>query len=683
MNDTNFTIGQQDLFKTRGLPAEKEQNVFCAASSPTIINAFVLRGSKFLKKEERDERVFKTSLSEDYCISANDKDLVERFNPQYVLEPSFVPIADASPRLKQLSTLHAWKCEELQEKGKELITACNSAKVMLKDAEHVENTHIRDLAIRCHNLREEQRQLKEQIAHIEAQNPPHNSTWPDPIELKEELPAAEALSPDILPSFIKPFIIDAANRIQCSLDFVAAGVVVVFSAIIGAGCCIRPLRKNNWTVVPNLWGGIIGFPGAKKTPALNEAMQLLAPLEKEADLAFQEGQLRAGIEEAEYDIRQSDLKNRMKEAIREEATGQIGAAKEALLSLKTEWLEARVKWKRYKTNDSTIEKLIELLADNPRGLLMFRDELIGFLSTFEREGREDSRAFFLEAWAGYASSKVKSDRIGRGTTSCNPCISVLGSIQPTKLRQYLYDTLHNINNDGLLQRFQVLVYPDKPKAWKLVDQSRDRDAFENAQNIAKILAHTDFYSFGAQATEDLPIPYFQFDNKSQEFFNQWLQKLENRILNEQEDGIFLEHLAKYRSLMPSLALIFHLIRCAGEQSRELICLQDTELAVKWCTYLESHAKRIYAIIEGKAIFAAKALLKKIQQGKLGDNFTQRDVYRKEWTGLSRQETEEACNELVAHGWLKEERITLTDKGGAPSTRYRLHPSLLKLQATKN
>ena len=39
-------------------------------------------------------------------------------------------------------------------------------------------------------------------------------------------------------------------------------------------------------------------------------------------------------------------------------------------------------------NDSTVEKLGELLNENPNGLLVFRDELTGFLRQLDRDGHE-------------------------------------------------------------------------------------------------------------------------------------------------------------------------------------------------------------------------------------------------------------------------------------------------------
>ena len=46
---------------------------------------------------------------------------------------------------------------------------------------------------------------------------------------------------------------------------------------------IRPKRKDDWLVVPNLWGGVIGPPSKKKTPALSEMLKALHRLEKSAN----------------------------------------------------------------------------------------------------------------------------------------------------------------------------------------------------------------------------------------------------------------------------------------------------------------------------------------------------------------------------------------------------------------
>ena len=47
-------------------------------------------------------------------------------------------------------------------------------------------------------------------------------------------------------------------------------------------------------------------------------------------------------------------------------------------------------------DDATVEKLGELLNENPHGLLQFRDEDAGFLHMMDREGHENARAFLKE-----------------------------------------------------------------------------------------------------------------------------------------------------------------------------------------------------------------------------------------------------------------------------------------------
>ena len=56
--------------------------------------------------------------------------------------------------------------------------------------------------------------------------------------------------------------------------------------------------------------------------------------------------------------------------------------------------------RRYEVNDSTIEKLGELLAQNPNGLLLVRDELSGFLRSLDDENKAGDRQAYLEMWDG-------------------------------------------------------------------------------------------------------------------------------------------------------------------------------------------------------------------------------------------------------------------------------------------
>ena len=56
----------------------------------------------------------------------------------------------------------------------------------------------------------------------------------------------------------------------------------------------------------------------------------------------------------------------------------------------------------------------------------------------------------------------------------------------------------------------------------------------------------------------------------------------------------LSHVAKYRSLMPSLALIGHLIDGVAGGPTGPVSGGAAARAVAWCEYLQGHARRLYA-----------------------------------------------------------------------------------------
>jgi hypothetical protein len=291
--------------------------------------------------------------------------------------------------------------------------------------------------------------------------------------------------------------------------------------------------------------------------------------------------------------RKEAAKESMRAAARGKKTGTLDlmAAKNDFANLEE---PAAPNWKRYKTNDATIEKLGELLSNNPRGMLVYRDELIGLLSGWDREGREGDRAFFLEAWNGTGSHET--DRIGRGSVRIeNACVSILGGIQPSKLLAYLYGATSGTDNDGLIQRFQLLVYPDEPKVSAIVDRCPNVTAKNRAFDVIKKLAGMDFTEHGAIRPEDGSIPFFRLSDSAQSLFYEWFDEL-SRKLRADDEPIITEHLGKFRKLVPSLALIFHLIDIADGAEFGPVGELNLKRAMAWCEYLETHARRIYAMV---------------------------------------------------------------------------------------
>jgi putative DNA primase/helicase len=89
--------------------------------------------------------------------------------------------------------------------------------------------------------------------------------WPEPTPInaiKKSLSPVVPLPPELIPEPYRACLCDIAERMQCPLDYVAVGALIVTASIIGTSCGIRPKALDSWTVIPNLWGGVIGSPPA-------------------------------------------------------------------------------------------------------------------------------------------------------------------------------------------------------------------------------------------------------------------------------------------------------------------------------------------------------------------------------------------------------------------------------------
>jgi len=112
--------------------------------------------------------------------------------------------------------------------------------------------------------------------------------WKAPGPLPAGMPVVPVLAPlQLLPPRLGDWVSDQAHRLQCPPDYPAVGLLVALSSVIGGRLCIRPKQLDNWTVVPNLWGMVIGRPSTLKTPAVAAALAPLKELEATAQAAYQ------------------------------------------------------------------------------------------------------------------------------------------------------------------------------------------------------------------------------------------------------------------------------------------------------------------------------------------------------------------------------------------------------------
>lgn len=484
-------------------------------------------------------------------------------------------------------------------------------------------------------------------------------------------PEAPELSSDLLPDILHDWLVDIAERMQVSLELVAIPAIVGLSAVVGRRLGIHPKAQDDWLVVPNLWGGIVARPGKMKSPTLAEALKPLRDLAQRESQRFLEAQDAAQARLESLKAHELAIKDQMRKAFKGgDAAPDPADLEEELVEARREIREAELdsKERRFIVNDSTVEKLGELLMTNPSGLLLERDELAGWLRTLERDDRRGDREFFLEAWNGTNSYTV--DRIGRGTVHIPAlCLSIIGGIQPTKLASFVSEALDGgYAADGLLQRFQLLVWPEDKPTWRLVDRRPDLNAREQVFDLFRRLGE------GAAPDDLEPIPALRFSADAQEHFYEWLSRLEHRLHSEEmlKTPAFESHLSKYRSLMPSLALLFHLLE-SGAESRP-VSLVAAQKAADWCGYLELHARKLYAAELRTDRVAAHALAEKIQQRMITSGMTMRDVYNAGWAKLKTPESVlEGMKVLAEFGWA---RIETQKTGGRPTKIVAVNPAVV-------
>ena len=483
-----------------------------------------------------------------------------------------------------------------------------------------------------------------------------------PLPLPNHLPPVPEFEPELLPSVLSVSALEISKSKQAPIDFAAVTFMTALSSLLARHIAIRPMASGGWTVIPNLWGLFIGRPAAKKSPSMSESLRPLDKLDdraaKEHESALQEYGMDQQLHSHQVKANVASIQKLLKKS-----DGQSKSDAAALIQEQSETEPSEPACTRYLANDTTVEKLADLLQANP-SLLVYRDELSGFFAGLERHGQESARAFYLEAWSGHNSFKV--DRIGRGSTRIpRACVSVLGGIQPGPICSLLRESQrHSRANDGLMQRFQLAVWPDLSRRFELIDVEPDGDNWRETMQIFERFAALDTQAVGAN--QESEVPFLRFSLDAQTVFSRWLEAHENRLRNDDLPECMESHLGKYPSLVPSIALILHI----AEGHIGPVDLLSTQKAIAWATYLEAHANRIYAPIIGADFVAARALAKKIKDRALPERFGLREVYRHGWANLSTEETRIAAEVLEDFNWIERQQES-TD--GRTAVVYQVNP----------
>jgi putative DNA primase/helicase len=511
-----------------------------------------------------------------------------------------------------------------------------------------------------------------------AENTGGATPWPTRKPLPPLRCEAPSMPAALVPPALRTWLTDEAARLGACLEFLAVPAIVAAGSLLGRSLTIRPKARDRWTVSPNLWGANVGRPSALKTPAQSAA---LAPLRRIANEAFEDFKTARDIAAARVHI----FEKKREGLLRKVASGKIAdaSAETMLRDMEGEIASAKASARRRRltVNDATVEALQEILSANPRGILQVRDELSGWLRQLDRDGHEADRPFFLEAYEGGLYGDFESDRVARGNTrTAGPCVSILGTIQPGRLDRYVRGAVAGRDGaDGLLQRFQLIAWPDDSPT-RGEDREPDAIAFEEALRVFRALDSGTPSTFGAEEEEGAP-PFLRFAPDAQALFDKWqdVHYREIRADSLKAAPFFEEYLVKQRKTVPALALIFHAVSVvAGSAPPGPVPASALDLALNWGAFLRSHGEKVYAVELRSNVAAAEALAAKLEARAVPDGATVSDLGERDWAGLEEPALVHAALDVLEHvGWV---RRVPEPTAGRTRIVIRVHPDFRRAGA---
>lgn len=323
------------------------------------------------------------------------------------------------------------------------------------------------------------------------------STEAEAYDTKTAEPAMHASSPfpfEDLPTIFREMAEELSAALPIAKELVACAGLAAAAGAIGRSRMIQV--KPGWNEPTNLWMALVNPPGQMKTPSLT---QMVAPIHKLQRDAAETYRLEKSQHEDEievYEAARSQYRNKKLDELPPKPSRPV--------------------MKRFSTVDVTVEKLSVLLDENPRGILVVRDELTGWVKAFNqyKGGKGADKSFWLSAWAG-APHTV--DRQGKDPIFIeHPTVSVVGNIPPTILGELNADS----EDDGFLHRI-LFCNPDPIKVrWsdQAVSEKTRQEYHKELETLSALGMRTTMGDDGTEREEPKVLP---LDCEAQRLYVEW------------------------------------------------------------------------------------------------------------------------------------------------------------------
>lgn len=320
------------------------------------------------------------------------------------------------------------------------------------------------------------------------------------------------------------------------LDYYGLGFLTSAATVLGNA--FEAQFMGTWTAKAILYGAIVGHASVGKTHALNTCMKPVYKIEN--DFRSNNKVSISNYRKAMSSWERDKVKDH---AAKPEEPGQ----------------------NEIYINEFTIEAVFKSLRDNPKGLLMFKDELSGWINGMNQYRKGTDQEFWLQNWSNV---RVKIARSGKEAINIeSPCISTLGALTPS----FLTELAGNGRGDnGFLARV-LFAYPDNldkpPLTFKFPDESIETSYNDIINQMYKFPHHINRINSNQKEIEDcasnesIQIPL------SEDAKNKYADFLEgNRVaINHADDNMIKSIYGKMDSYCLRFALILQMMQFACEE----------------------------------------------------------------------------------------------------------------------
>lgn len=491
---------------------------------------------------------------------------------------------------------------------------------------------------------------------------PHGGAWDNPAPIQDAAPA-EPFPIEALPGPMRRMAEAVALSMPCPVDMPACTMLAAASAAIGA---TRQLKvKTSWYELPRLWLAVVARPGSKKSPS---AKNVLGPIRRAQKRLRREHE--AAMEK--YKASLAEWKRQTEEAI---------AARQNPPDKPHEPIERQLE-----VGDTTREALCDLLRENWRGVLVYRDELTGWANSLNqyKAGKGDDRQFWLSLWSG---EPVFVNRRGRRLYAEEPFASIVGNLPPAVLGE-LSD--NRAREDGWIHRI-LFAWPEEIEM-TVTKAEPDPLTLDDYEKVFVNL----FALESGRDSDGEPVPRtLRFSHDADDRWTAFV----NALYREMKAEDFPEELrgpwAKMEGYCVRLALLLHVCRQAcGETSSEEVDRESVENAIRLVRYFQAHARRVYPQLlhdggdrlrqDAEAILAwvrrnGERIRPADDDGKPALAFTWRMIRRdlaRRFEGRD-EDLRKALQALESRGYLREvARQREAERGRRPESDYLVNPACL-------